>query len=197
MEADAHCGPPVALRAAMPTLIRHQISVSFGHLEIACAEGIALTLNDAPELFPATATLCRSELDSVETAFEICDTLRDCELESSHEHLFLLLYFNWLTEKLKAGASLRDVFLPLPKTRFTVAGETESVTVDFAFWTGERFVAVFIHHNPFDPAVRAKIGLLKIWGFDVYAFVSDEFEVRGLMGSAGLKLLSTLGLRES
>src|SRR5262249_41071606 len=158
----------------------------------ACEEGSGLTLQDAPELFPDAASLFRFECDLVERAHEICDTLRDCEHQGSGQHLFLLLYFGRMIESLKAGASLGDIFLPLPKARFAIAGEHDSITVDFGFWTGERFVVVLFQEDPADPHERARAGLLRIWGFDVFRLVADEFETQGLSGNTGRQILESL-----
>jgi hypothetical protein len=179
----------------MPTLIHNQVTVSVGPLEIACHELTALTLEDAPEIFRAVVHFFPNP-DPVETAHEICDILRDgCNLERSHEHLFVLLYFNRVIEKLKLGSSLHSCLLPLPKARFSLAGCHSSVTVDFAFWTGKRFVVVFIHESPFDRHGREEGGLLKAWGFEVFGLMADEFETRGLMGETGLNILGALRLR--
>src|SRR2546426_11326756 len=79
----------------MPSLIHSQVSVEFRRLEIVCEEGSPVTFEDAPQLFPVTADLFRRNSDPIEMAHELCDILRDgCELQGSHEHLFLLLYFS-------------------------------------------------------------------------------------------------------
>jgi len=180
----------------MPTLIHNQVSVSVGGSEIACEDALALTLRDAPKTFPAVSPFFWLYSDPIERTHEICDTLREtCQLEGSHEHLFLLLYFNRVIEKLKSKAFLKDVLLPLPKARFSLPEVRKSVPVDFAFWTGERFVAVFIHESPFDLHGRSVEALLKIWGFEVFCLVADEFETRGLMGDTGRRILETLQLR--
>ncbi len=155
----------------------------------------ALTLEDTPEVFPDALDRFLRGHDPVETADNICEMLRDeCELERSHEHLFLLLYFSRVTEAIKAGGSLRSALLPLPKARFSLAGDQHSVTVDFAFWTGQRYVAVFIHESRFDQPLPEDAGLLKIWGFDVFCLKADEFETRGLTGNTGQKILEALHL---
>src|SRR5262245_32599152 len=99
----------------MPTLIHSQVTLSFGRLEIICEGNHALTLEDAPQVFPAASALLIDNPDPIETAEEICDILREgSELQGSHEHLFLLLYFNRAIERLKAGAPLGSALLPLP-----------------------------------------------------------------------------------
>jgi hypothetical protein len=176
-------------------LIHNQVSVSVGGSEIACEDDIALTLRDAPKTFPAVSPVFWLSSDSIERSHGICDTLRErCQLDGSHEHLFLLLYFNRVIEKLKSKAFLKDVLLPLPKAQFSLADEHTSVTVDFAFWTGDRFVAVFIHESAFDLHGRSSESLLKIWGFDVFCLVADEFETRGLMGDTGRQILEAVNL---
>jgi hypothetical protein len=180
----------------MPTLIHSQVTVSFGRLEIVCEENHALTLGNAPQIFPAAGALLIDNPDPIETAEEICDILREgCELRGSHEHLFLLLYFNRAIERLKSGAPLGSALLPLPKTRFSMAGVQNPPTVDFAFWTGERFVVVFIHESPFDQHGRTEGTLLKIWGFEVFCLRADELELCGLTGETGLKILDAVQLR--
>jgi len=179
----------------MPTLINQQVTLSFGRLEIACRSGTPLTLEDAPEIFPATAASFEHVPDPIQMAHEICDTLREgCGLQGSHEHLFLLLYFNLVIEGLKSGAPLHSALLPLPKTRFTMTSQHKSITVDFGFWTGQRFIAVFIHESSIDQHRRAEEALLKVWGFDVFCLKADEFETRGLMGETGMKILEAVHL---
>ena len=180
----------------MPITVHNQVNVSFGDLEIVCENHKPLTLRDALDVFPTSATLIDQYfIDTAEIVHEICDILREgCHLQGSHEHLFLLLYFNRVSEKLRSGMSLSSIYLPLPKARFSI-GEQRSISVDFVFWTGERFIAVFIHESSYDRHGRAEEGLLKVWGFDVYCLMADEFETRGLMGVTGLKILDELRLR--
>jgi hypothetical protein len=183
------------LSAAMPTLIQNQVTLSFGRLEISCAGQSALTLENLLDVFPTKALPFSYHPDPAEAAYEVCDILRErCSLRGSHEHLFLLLYFNRVIERMKSGAVVSNALLPLPKARFSMAGRQNSVMVDFAFWTGERFVAVFIHESPFDRHGRLEESLLKVWGFDVYCLMAEEFETRGLMGDTGRKILAALDL---
>jgi hypothetical protein len=182
--------------AHMPTLILSQVTLSFGRLEIVCEENRAVTLEDASRIFPVAGALLIENPDPIETADEICDILREgCELRGSHEHLFLLLYFSRAIKRLKSGAPLSSALLPLPKTRFSMAGVQNPLTVDFAFWTGDRFVVVFIRESPFDQHGRTEEALLKIWGFDVFCLRADEVEMCGLGGDTGLKILDALHLR--
>jgi len=184
------------MRKAMPTVLHTRISFPFGHLELACEEQGALTLEDASKIFPAAADSFVRSPNPVDTAYEICETLREgCELQGSHEHLFLLLYFNQAIEKLESGSLLRDALLPLPKVRVSVAGESKPVTVDFAFWTGQHLVAVFIDEGRFRRHSNIEEGFLKVWGFEVFCLMADEFETRGLMGETGQKILEALSLR--
>jgi hypothetical protein len=179
----------------MPTLIHNQVILSFGRLEVSCAGQPAITLENTPDVFPTKALPFSYHPDPVEAAYEICDLLREkCALHGSHEHLFLLLYFNRVVERMKSEAVLSPALLPLPKARFSVAGRQNSIMVDFAFWTGERFVAIFIHESPFDQHGRFEEALLKVWGFDVYCLTAEEFETRGLMGDTGRNILDALGL---
>jgi hypothetical protein len=180
----------------MPTLILSQVTLSFGRMEIVCEENHALTLENAAQIFPAAGALLMENPDPIETAHEICDILREgSELRGSHEHLFLLLYFNLAIKRLESGAQLNSALLPLPKTRFSMVGVKNPLTVDFAFWTGDRFVVVFIRESPFDQHGRMEEGLLRIWGFDVFTLRADEVEMCGLGGATGLKILDAVHLR--
>jgi len=179
----------------VPTLIHSQVLISSGQLEIAPEERRALTLEDAPEVFRAGPDPAGSNPNPIEAAFHICEILRgQCKLHRSHEHLFLLLYFDRVIEKLALGCTLRGTLLPLPKTRFSMAGDAQTaVTADFAFWTGRRFITVFIRESRFDedcPEER----LLKLWGFEVYRLMADQLETRGLATDAGAKILDALWL---
>lgn len=180
----------------MPAALNTQVSFPFGHLDVACEERAAITLNDAAVIFPAAADSFRRSANPIETAYEICDTLREgCELQGSHEHLFLLLYFNHIVERIKSGLSFREALLPLPKARISVTGKSKPVTVDFAFWTGQRLVAVFIDEGGFRRHSHVEEGCLKVFGFEVFCLMADEFEIRGLTGATGQKILEALSLR--
>jgi len=179
----------------MPSVIHNHVVVPFGRLQMPVENRDSLTLEHVSEVFPAAENLDLHHLDPIEKADQICEILRDgCDLQRSHEHLFLLLYFGRVIDKLKEGATLNCALLPLPKARFSLAGEQPGVTVDFAFWNGQKFVAVFIHESRYNQPLPADAGLLKIWGFDVYCLMADEFETRGLMGNTGLKILEALQL---
>jgi hypothetical protein len=178
----------------MPTLIFNEVTVSFGKFDVTCDERRPVTLAALPDLFPEAAASLRHQCDPAEIVHEICDIVREgCELEGSHEHLFLMLYFGRVIEKLNNGLRPRDILLPLPKTQFALGVERKFVTVDFAFWTGERFIVIFIHESTFDLS-RQKERLLHIWGFDVFSLRADEFETVGLMGDTGIKILEALRL---
>ena len=180
----------------MPTLILSQVTLSFGRLEFSCEQNRALTLEDASQIFPAAGALLSENPDSIEAADEICNILREgCELRGSHEHLFLLLYFSHAIKRLTFGAPLTSALLPFPKARFSMAGVQNPLTVDFAFWTGERFVVVFIRESPFDEHGRTEEALLKIWGFDVFSLSAQEVEMWGLSGDTGVKILDAVHLR--
>jgi hypothetical protein len=180
---------------AVPTLIHSQVLIPSGPLEIAPEERRAITLEDAPEVFRAGPDTAGYNPNPIEAAFHVCEILRSqFKLHRSHEHLFLLLYFDRVIEKLASGSTLRGALLPLPKARFSTAGDDQtSVTADFAFWTGRRFIAAFIRESRFDedcPEER----LLKLWGFEVYRLMADQLETRGLATEAGAKLLDALWL---
>jgi len=176
----------------MPTLIQSQVVLPFGRLDTACEDRRPLTLADAPRIFPAAI---RPEGDPFEFADATCEMLRtECELQGSHEHLFLLLYFNRVIDKMKQGGIWTKALLPLPNARFSMGNDQSSVKVDFAFWTGRKLIAVFIDENRLRQRTD-EVRLLKAWGFDVYVMMADEFETRGLMGDVGLKVLDAVGLR--
>src|SRR5262245_49613493 len=133
----------------MPAVIHNPVVMPFGPLEIARERRSALTLADAQQVLPGVVPFGRRQ-SPVETAYELCEILRTrCELCGSHEHLFLLLYFDQVIRQLYSGAGLSSVLMPLPKAQFP-AGEG-FITADFAFWTGQRFVTVFIRESRLDP----------------------------------------------
>jgi hypothetical protein len=174
----------------MPTLIQRQIVLPFGRLDTACKDRRPLTLTDVARVFPAAS---KPEADPFEFADTTCEMLRtECDLQGSHEHLFLLLYFNRVIEKVKLGANLSKALLPLPNARLFMG--TDSVKVDFAFWTGQKFIAVFIDESRLRQR-KDEVRLLKAWGDDVYIMLADEFETGGLMNDVGLAILKAVGLR--
>src|SRR5262249_39604404 len=161
------------------------ITLTFGHIDIPCESRSALTLIGGLNIFPSIALLLHYDCEPVDFAHELCDVLREtCCLKGSHEHLFLLLYFNRIIEKLRLGFPICNVLLPLPKARFYFRDQN-SITTDFVFWTGERFVAVFMHESTYDHQGRADEAMLKARGFEVYSLIATEFESRGLMGDTG------------
>ena len=184
-------------RQAVPTLIHSHVIIPSGPLEIA-PDQRALTLEDAPEVFPDSANGCLVNPNPIETAYQISDILRtQGRLRGSHEHLFLLLYFDKVIEKLSSGATLRGILLPLPKARFSVAVDDQnSVAADFAFWTGRRFATVFIRESRFQQDLSAEERRLKAWGLEVFRLMADQLETRGLSNEAGARLLDALWLRE-
>src|SRR5262245_30698607 len=137
---------------AVPTLIHSHVLIPSGQLETAPAERRALTLEDAPEVLQTVLDPAGYDPNPIETAFHVCEILRgQFKLQRSHEHLFLLLYFDRVIAKLASGCTLRGTLLPLPKARFSMSGDDQTaVTSDFAFWTGRRFVTVFIRESRFD-----------------------------------------------
>jgi hypothetical protein len=180
---------------AVPTLINSHVIIPSGQFEIP-PDHRALTLEDAPEIFPDSANFCWGNPNPIETAYQISDMLRSqCKLQGSHEHLFLLLYFDRVIEKLSSGATFRCILLPLPKARFSPAGDDQtSVTADFAFWTGRRFATLFIRESRFDQDLSPDERLLKIWGLEVFRLMADQLETRGLSNEAGTRVLDALWL---
>ena len=180
--------------STMPILIQSRIDLPFGQLDITQEEHSALTLEDAPKVFPAAKSLGRNS-DPVEAAYQLCETLRSrCPLQGSHEHLFMLLYFDRVIEKLKFGSMRRSSLLPLPKARFSLASDQNAITADFAFWTGHRFVTVFIRESGLDRSWSVEERLLKLWGFEVFRLMADQLETQGLNGETGSKILDALWL---
>jgi hypothetical protein len=176
----------------MPSLIHSQVVVPFGQGDIATEEHGPLTLEDAPQVFPGFDTLGPNS-NLIEAAYQISEMLRGrCELQGSHEHLFLLLYFDRVIESLNAGSTLRDALLPLPKARFSLVGESSAITTDFAFWTGRRFVTVFIQESCFGQDLSVEERLLKLWGLEVFRLMADQLETHGLKGEIGAKLFDAL-----
>jgi hypothetical protein len=177
----------------MPITVHNRVIVSFGEHEVTCEKDHPLTLLDALDIFPSIACVLDYDCSTPDFADEICDVLREAsDLEGSHEHLFLLLYFNRLIEKLKTGLSLSNALLPLPQARVSI-GQQKPISADFIFWTGERFVAIFIHESPYDRKTQDETSL-RTWGFEVFSLMAPEFEMRGLMGDTGIKILRALGL---
>ena len=176
----------------MPTVIHNPIVLPFGPVDIAPEEQSALTLADAPQVLPGVVDSSGWRQGPVEATHGLCEILRSrSELRGSHEHLFLLLYFDQVIEQLHSGATLRSALLPLPNATFSVTGEA-FVTADFAFWTGRRFVAVFIRESRFDRHWFREERLLKTWGFEVFQLMAEQLETRGLSGDIGEKILEAL-----
>jgi len=180
----------------VPTLINSHVIIPSGQFEIPPGHK-AITLEDAPEIFPGTANFCEGNPNPIEMAYQISDMLRSkSKLQGSHEHLFLLLYFDRVIEKLSSGATLRCILLPLPKARFSPVGYNRaSVTADFAFWTGHRFATIFIRESRFDQDLSPDERLLKMWGLDVFRLMADQLETRGLSNEAGTRVLDALWLQ--
>jgi len=176
----------------VPTVIHNPVILPFGPVDIAQEAHSALTLEDASQVLPGVATSMGWRQCPVEAAHRLCEILRSrCELRGSHEHLFLLLYFDHVIEQLQAGATLHDALLPLPNAQFSFIGDA-FVTADFAFWTGRRFVTVFIRESRFDRHWLKEERLLKTWGFEVFQLMAEQLETRGLSGEIGGKILEAL-----
>jgi hypothetical protein len=176
----------------VPISIHSQVLLSYGRLDIAYQPD-PLTLKDAWVIFPSaddfTTTTGR---DAALIADDICELLRHrCGLKRSHEHLFLSLYFQFV-EGFKSPAALSSALLPLPKARLFSVEDLKPITVDFAFWTGTRFVCIFIGENRQDAALSRDERLLKLWGFDVFRLQAEELETRGLASRSGARLLRVL-----
>jgi hypothetical protein len=100
-----------------------------------------------------------------------------------------------VVEALKAGASPKKVLLPMPKARFCTMSAGQAIPVDFVFWTGERFVAIFLHESSFDQDQRKdEMISLRIWGVEVFSLMADEFETYGLMSETGMKIREAIRL---
>jgi hypothetical protein len=179
----------------VPALIHSQVVIPTGPLEIAPEHHRALTVEDADEVFREAADPAGYNPNPIEMALHVSEMLRNqCKLQRSHEHLFLVLYFDRVLEKLNSGCTLRGVLLPLPRVRFSMPGdEQNAVIADFAFWTGRRFTTAFVRESRFDQD-SSEERLLKLWGFDVFRLMADQLETRGLMTDAGAKLLEALWL---
>src|SRR5689334_1280719 len=129
----------------MPITVHNRVTVSFGEHEVVCEKEQPLTLIDGLDIFPSIAFVLDYECSTSDFADEICDVLREAsDLESSHQHLFLLLYFNRVIDELGTGFPISNALLPLPQARISI-GQQRPVSADFIFWTGDRFIAIFIH----------------------------------------------------
>lgn len=177
----------------MPAVIHNPVVMPFGPVDFARERRSALTLADAVQVLPGVPASTRRQ-SPVETAYELCEILRtQCELRGSHDHLFLLLYFDHVIRQLYSGAGLHNVLVPLPNAQFPTA--EGSITADFAFWTGQRFVIVFIRESSFDPDWSKQERLLKSWGFEVFQLMAEQIETRGLSDENGAKVLEALRIQ--
>src|SRR5262249_15730969 len=122
--------------------------------------------------------------DSLDYLHCMCDSLRsNCELQSSYEHLFLSLYFDQVWEAHQTrGRSIAGCLMPLPQTHLYLTDFSERiegkcqqkcVNVDFAFWTGQRFLAVQIGEPPGEDRSRDE-RLLRFWGIECLRMAEDE-----------------------
>ena len=139
-------------------------------------QGVAITLEHFPSIFSAPDLL--RENDLTESLFDICETLR-AQVQRSHEHLFLMLYFDQIAEMLKIQR--RSALLPLPKTHLTEprgdnAGEPgqKCIRADFAFWTGNRLAAVMIDETQPQHDCLSEDRLLRRWGVTVFRLMTAK-----------------------
>jgi hypothetical protein len=134
------------------------------------AERVGLRLRDFPSVVPGDWP--EDITDFAAAAALMRDYLRDkCELATEHEREFIHIYFQYCMDEIKppSWVSRRepkdraapyddsdwifDALLPLPQAHLYMANPLEDhfsfvpsqmKKVDFAFWTGERLVAVEI-----------------------------------------------------
>lgn len=148
-----------------------------------------VTLEQFGIISPSTSHSLLAD-DPLQYLHSLCDLLRtDCELQTCYEHLFLTLYFDLLWEAHGAfDARLARSLVPLPQTHLyltdfsnLIAGKCEQkcVKVDFAFWTGQRFLAVQIDPSRDDRTQDGR--LLRLWGIELIRLAGDE------IGPAALK----------
>jgi hypothetical protein len=162
---------------------------------------IAVTLDQVSAACSLLGGMTLQE-DPVELLCTMCDTLRThCELQGSHEHLFLMLYFDQLREVFRpdplAGsqpavteAQLRRALMPLPKAHFYLGDSSSAppeectdkcVVVDFVFWTGRRFIAILIRDQGGPKQTAASTERrLQLWGMKTFMVTADHIENRGL-----------------
>lgn len=170
-----------------------RVVLPIGGLDIGLDQRLALTLADVRIIFPAVAHYLPTQGHPVQRAYDICDMLRNyCEVRGSHEHLFLLLYFDHVVKNLRSDVTLSTALLPLPNARFFLTDDPKGMTVDFLFWTGRRFVGVFISAGGFEKIGSAEDRLLNLWGSNVFRLMANELETQGLAGQTGLKIVHAL-----
>lgn len=154
----------------------------------------AVTLDQFSTAFPAWRELLLNT-DPLNSPDIICEILRtDCELQSSSEHLFLTLYFDQLNEILRfqargtndrsiVSALMRRSLMPLPQTHLYLtdfsalaSGDCRQrcVKVDFAFWTGQRFVAVLADEPGHCEDREQEERLLRFWGLEIFHFRIED-----------------------
>jgi hypothetical protein len=167
------------------------------HINRTTRKGVTLEQLRSAVAVPDTLCLDNDVPDFLNT---LCDMLRNsCELQGSHEHLFLMLYFEQLAHIYGFGASaaadksslstiLSNALMPLPKAHFHLSDFSSSVsrdhqrqciTIDFAFWTGRRFLAVFVGDSGVENhSLDEK--LLRFWGVDTFRVSPRQLETIGL-----------------
>lgn len=119
--------------------------------------GAPLRLSDGPYPFAEPPDLIRLDTTAARLGF-LCEHLQSfCDLWAKPPRQFLDVYFVWIAATLAADPAQRALtelghglfapadwsFMaprPLPSTLLTVAGDT--IRTDFAFWTGEGFIAI-------------------------------------------------------
>jgi hypothetical protein len=122
--------------------------------------------------------------ETLDYLHSLCDLLRgNCELHSSYQHLFLTLYFDQVWEEhCASGKPLGRCLMPLPQTHFYLTDfsdllegkcQQKCVRVDFAFWTGQRFLAIQITEPTDDDRIRDE-RLLRFWGIDFIRMPEEE-----------------------
>jgi len=146
---------------------------------------MGVTLKQFAEVFPAAGKALLIE-DPLEYLHSMSDLLRThCELQTSYEHLFLTLYFDELWEARKGDSdAVAGSLMPLPQTHLyltdfshLISGQCEQkcVKVDFAFWTGRRFVAVRLDsRGERDERIINDERLLRFWGIELVRIAEED-----------------------
>ncbi len=153
----------------------------------------ALRLRDIAYVLPGPLP---TERDVRRAAFIVCDILKGrCDDRSDFERRFLDLYFDFCWRRAKSGymddpKSVFDALLPLPQAHLYLNDPLNDrwsfppermVKVDFAFWTGQRILALEIdgasHVGSEQHVVKDR--LLKRAGVDVVHFLHSELLKHG------------------
>jgi hypothetical protein len=160
---------------------------------------MGVTLKQFAEAFPSAGQELL-EQDPEEYLQSMSDLLRThCELQTSYEHLFVTLYFDALWEAHKGdGAALAGSLMPLPQTHMyltdfsnLISGQCEQkcLKVDFAFWTGQRFVAVRLDGRG-ERDDRNDERLLRFWGIELVRISEDDVSAAAVRRFVGPELLA-------